>query len=428
MKRSRLVVVVILLIWFVISFVTNILGPLMPVIIKTYKLSLTMAAFLPFSFFLAYGIMSIPAGMLIEKIGEKRSMLIAFGLNFTGAALFSFYPLYEIALISLFAIGMGMAMLQVIINPLMRTAGGEENFAFYSVMGQLVFGLASFLSPFVFSYLVRTLSENPGANLLTSALGTLVGDHPDWTALYWLFTLIFVLMFALIYLLRIPVVKLKEDEKSGALETYIMLLGKKEVLLFFLGIVAYVGTEQALANWMSEFLSTYHGFAPEGEGARAVGWFWGLMSAGCLLGLALLKLWDSRAVLKVAVVCTAIVFSMAVFGPGTMALYTFPLTGFFISVMFSIIFSLALNSISLHHGSFSGILCSGIFGGALIPLIVGALGDWVGLRTAYLFIYLTLGYIYFVAVYARPIVANKTLSPGELFRRKAKPGSHHSRA
>jgi len=386
----------------------------MPLIIKTYGLSLTLAAFLPFSFFLAYGIMSIPAGMLIEKIGEKKAMLIAFGLNFIGAATFSFYPLYEIALASLFIIGIGMAMLQVIINPLMRTAGGEENFAFFSVMGQLVFGLASFISPFVFAYLVKALADNPDANPFISLLSGLVKDSPDWTALYWLFTFIFFFMLFIIYLLKIPVVKLKDDEKAGAASTYRDLIKNKQVLLFFAGIVAYVGTEQALANWMSEFLRTYHGFDPEQEGARAVGWFWGLMSAGCLLGLVLLKLWDSRIILKAATVSTAVVFSIALFGPAAAALYAFPLTGFFISVMFSIIFSLALNSVSMHHGSFSGILCSGIFGGALIPLIVGVLGDWLGLRTALLFVYVTLGYVFFIAAYAKPLIVNKTIRIGDL--------------
>ena len=86
---------------------------------------------LPFSFFLAYGVMSIPAGMMVERLGEKMSMLIAFGLTFTGSFLFALFPVYEMALSSLFVIGAGMAMLQVIINPLMREAGGEENFAFF---------------------------------------------------------------------------------------------------------------------------------------------------------------------------------------------------------------------------------------------------------------------------------------------------------
>ena len=77
MRRNKFVVFLILCIWFVISFITNILGPIMPALIDNYHLSLTMAAFLPFSFFLAYGLTSIPAGMMVEKLGEKTSMLFA---------------------------------------------------------------------------------------------------------------------------------------------------------------------------------------------------------------------------------------------------------------------------------------------------------------------------------------------------------------
>lgn len=416
MQRNNFLVGVILLIWFVISFVTNILGPLMPIIIQTYKLSLTMAAFLPFSFFLAYGIMSIPSGIMIERIGEKKSMLIAFSLNFIGALAFGLYPQYGIALGSLFIIGMGMAMLQVIINPLMRTAGGEENFAFFSVMGQLVFGLASFISPFVFSYLLAALSTNPIENPLVAILGSLVKDNLSWTALYWLFSFIFLLILLLLSFIKMPVVELKDDEKSGATAVYLGLLKNKEVLLFFVGIVAYVGTEQALANWMSEFLRAYHGVDPNKEGAQAVAWFWGLMSLGCLLGLALLKLWDSKLILKIATLISMVTLSVALFGDKDMALYAFPAAGFFISVMFSIIFSLALNSVAQHHGSFSGILCSGIFGGALVPLIIGSLGDAIGLRYALMFVYITLAYILFLAYYAKPMINNKTVRLKELFK------------
>lgn len=98
MKRNNFLVLLILVIWFVISFITNILGPLMPVIIENYSLSLTLAAFLPFSFFLAYGIMSIPSGVMIEKLGEKISMVIAFGFTLAGAFLFALFPVYSMAL------------------------------------------------------------------------------------------------------------------------------------------------------------------------------------------------------------------------------------------------------------------------------------------------------------------------------------------
>ena len=158
MNKNNWIVLLILCIWFVISFVTNILGPMLPMIIDSFGLSLTLAAFLPFSFFLAYGIMSIPAGMIIERFGGKISLLIAFSLAFLGAGLFVMFPTYPIVLTSLFAIGLGMAMLQVIILPLMREAGGEKKYAFNQVLAQIVFGAASFMSPFVLAGLMRKLT------------------------------------------------------------------------------------------------------------------------------------------------------------------------------------------------------------------------------------------------------------------------------
>jgi len=154
MKTRVLVIGYIMLVWFVISFVTNLIGPLMPIIIGDFHLSLGLAGFLPFSFFLAYGLISIPAGALVEARGIRTTLLAAFGMNLLGSLVIALYPSYASAICGLFVIGLGMAMLQVVINPLTRATGGEGHFAFFSVMGQLVFGLASYVSPLVFSMLM----------------------------------------------------------------------------------------------------------------------------------------------------------------------------------------------------------------------------------------------------------------------------------
>jgi fucose permease len=78
--------------------------------------------------------------------------------------------------------------------------------------------------------------------------------------------------------------------------------------------------------------------------------------------------------------------------------------------MFSVIFSLALNSAARHHGALSGILCTGILGGAVIPLLVGLLGDWLGLRAAMNVVFLTIAYIFSISIWARPLIRNETLS------------------
>jgi len=158
-KRNYFIVGLIFLIFFVISILTNILGPLIPDFINGFDLSLTMAAFMPFAFFVAYGIMSIPSGMLVERYQEKTVLLVSFILAFCGSFLFASFSYYLVGLFSLFLIGTGMAMLQVAINPLLRTAGGEENFAFFSVMAQLIFGGAAYIAPQIYTYLVINLDS-----------------------------------------------------------------------------------------------------------------------------------------------------------------------------------------------------------------------------------------------------------------------------
>jgi len=410
MRNRTVVIGYILCVWFVISFVTNIIGPLMPIIIRDFGLSLGLAGFLPFSFFLAYGVISIPAGMLVERFGARAILLAAFALNLVGALAIALLPGYLVVIGGLFVIGLGMAMLQVVINPLTRTAGGEAHFAFFSVMGQLVFGLASFVSPLVFAALMEGK---------LSALMQLAPANLPWVALYAMFAAIFVLVIVITRVLPLPTIELKDDERAGTGQSYWQLLADKHVRLFFLGIVAYVGTEQSLANWMSQFLSTYHGLSPTVEGAHAVASFWGLMSVGCLLGLLLLRLLDSRVVLTMFSVAAVLCVVLALFGSAQLAVWAFPFAGFFLSVMFSVIFSLALNSVPRHHGAFSGILCTGILGGALVPLLVGVLGDRLGLRPALTVLFLTLGYILSIGFWARPLIVNETVTLRRLLRPNA---------
>lgn len=368
-----------------------------------------MAGFLPFAFFIAYGVMSIPAGMLVERHGEKRILLLAFILASVAALFFGLVSNFPVYLISLFSIGLGMAMLQVAINPLLRVAGGEAHFAFNSVLAQLIFGLASFLSPQVYTYLVKNVPDGAKGGFVVASLRKVVPEGLPWISLYWVFALVTVVMVIIILASKFPKVELKEDERVGAWSTTFSLFKNKIVILYFFGIFAYVGSEQGVANWISKFLSVYHGYDPQTTGADTVSYFWGLLTAGCLLGLLLLKLFDSRKVLIGFTAAAVVSLTAALVGPGKAALYAFPLVGFFASVMWSIIFSLALNSVEKHHGSFSGILCTGIIGGALVPLIIGWLGDMFGLRIGMLFLYITFGYILSVGIWAKPLITNATI-------------------
>lgn len=327
---------------------------------------------------------------------------------------------YPVLLASSFIIGLGMAMLQTVINPLQRVVGGEENYAFVAEVAQFVFGIASFLSPLVYTYLIHELNPDiytEGRNFFIDLLAGITPPDLPWVSLYWVFTLLLLVMLIAVSVSRFPKIELKEDEKSGSKDSYLALFKQKYVWLFFLGIFCYVSTEQGTSIFMSTFLEQYHGVNPQVEGAQAVSYFWGLMTAGCLVGMVLLKLIDSKRLLQISGGLTIVLLLTALFGNKEASIIAFPAIGFSISMMYSIVFSLALNSASQHHGSFAGILCSAIVGGAGGPMIISMLADATSLRTGMLIILVFVGYITFIGFWAHPLINNKTVNLKELFKK-----------
>jgi MFS transporter, FHS family, L-fucose permease len=409
--RSRYAVSLVFLTFFVISLLTNIFGPIVPDIISSFRVSLTAAGFLAFAFFIAYGVMSIPAGFLVERFTEKPVMVAAFLAGMLGSLSFALFPGYRVAIVSYFTIGAGMAVLQVAINPLLRVAGGEENYAFNSTLAQLIFGSASFISPRIYSYLVLHLKDSSrDENLFLRILRKLTPPALPWASIYWIFTACALAMVLMLLFSRFPKVQHTAEERVGSLDMYRKLARQRVVWLYFLAMFAYVGCEQGTADWISSFLRQYHGFDPHTTGAAAVSWFWGLLTAGCLVGMLLLKIFDSRKVLIGAGVGAFFALSAALFGPANISVIAFPAVGLFASVMWPIVVSLALNSVKEYHGSFSGILGTGIIGGAVVPVIIGRIGDYAGLRVGLAFLYITFGFVLSVGFWARPIISNATIS------------------
>jgi FHS family L-fucose permease-like MFS transporter len=307
--------------------------------------------------------------------------------------------------------GSAMATLQTAINPLLRVAGVEEHFAFNSAFAQLVFGSASFLSPYLYSYMVLNLGgEHPGRNRLLEILARVTPPALPWASMYWIFAVFTLAMVVLLFLSRFPRVELTSDEQFGSFQTYGSLFRKPMVWAFFLCVFAYVGSEQGTANWISEFLTKYHGYDPHTTGAAAVSWFWGLLTAGCLIGMLLLKIFDSRYVLIGTCLGALLCLTAALVGPASVSVIAFPAIGLFASVMWPILVSLGLNSVAEHHGSFGGILSTGIMGGAVVPLIIGRIGDHFGLRAGVAFLYVTFACVLSVGFWAKPLITNATVS------------------
>lgn len=405
-KKYSHIVLLVMVVFFAISFITNILNSIIVDVKESFDLSLALTGLLPFSFFIAYGVMSIPAGFLSEKYSDKTLLSVSFLVMMAASIVFTIFPGYLVFSLTLFCLGCCMAVLQVVINPMLRAAGGKEHFAFNSVLAQLVFGSASFASPFLYIYLVNdTDSQKSIANLLRSLVPT---DLP-WVSLYVVFSFLALLLLLIVRLTKYPKYQKKETEKSGDYNSYLQLLKNKWTLLYFVGIFCYVGTEQGIGNWISQFLNQYHGYDAQTTGANTVAYFWAMLTAGCLLGLILLKIMDSRKLLIGAATATMVCLIVAIFGSAEVALIAFPMLGFFISVMWSIIFSLGLNSVRSQHGSLSGILCTGIAGGAVMPLIVGFIGDLFSLKIGMVFLLIPLLFILSIGFWAKPLVNNSTI-------------------
>src|SRR5260370_35923882 len=230
--------------------------------------------------------MSIPAGFLVERFPEKPVMLLAFLAGMLGSLSFVLFPGYRVAIISYFTIGTGMAVLQVAINPLLRVAGGEEHYAFYSTLAHLIFGSASFISPRIYSFLVLNLKDSsPDQNLLLRAMRRLTPAELPWASIYWIFAVTALVMMVVLFFSRFPKVQYTAEERPGSLDMYLSLARQRVGCLYFAAMFAYVGCEQGTADWMSSFLSQYHGLDPHTTGAAAVSWFWGLLTAGCSVGM-----------------------------------------------------------------------------------------------------------------------------------------------
>ena len=409
MNKNPTLVILVMLTFFAISFLTNIIGPIMPAANESFHMSLWLAGFLPFAFFIAYGVGSLPTGYFTDIYGTKSIILLGMFFAIVACFIFTFFHTLPIYLISLFFMGLGMALLQVVINPLLRTAGGEENYSFFSVMAQMIFACGSFGSPYVYSYLVTNLPHTESSGSIIAVLANIAPTSMPWVAFYLVSGIMFAILFIVILLKKFPKVELNEDERVEGLAIIFELIKNKVVWIYFIGIFAYVGTEQGVVVWISKFLETYYQANPDIAGAHVSASFWAGQALGCLVGMLLIKLMDQRLLLAIFIILGMIMLSLALFGDYQMALFAFPAFGFCTSVMYPGVFSLGLNSLTKHHGTFAGILCTGIIGGAIIPFSEGIIGDMIGLKFGMCLVYLTLAYMLGIAIYAKPLIKNKTI-------------------
>lgn len=375
--------------------ITNVLGVVIPEVIKDYRLSLFAAGILAFAFFLAYGLCSVPAGLLMDRLGARPMVLCGVLLMALGCLVVSQAKSYPLILTMIFAVGVGVTVLQTAGNPLIQRLDRTENYHRNLTLTIGFCGIGAFLGPFILAFFT--------------------GTGRPWQTLYLFFAALSLVLVILLGFSRFPASGGETTERIR-LDQFGRLLLNPIVLSYTLGIFFYVGAEVGTASWIMKFFERVHGVTAEVSNVRAtslfsrvlptlpaliVALFWGLQGTGRLVSGAVLNRFGSRRILRLYSFLALACLLLATFGSKNLTAVGFAACGFFTSVLFTLIFSGTINSFTENHGTISGLLCTACVGGAIMPPVMGLVGDHLGMRMAMLVPALCFAYVFGLSLLGR---------------------------
>lgn len=380
--------------YFTFGMITNVLGVIIPEVIKQYQLSMFAAGFLAFCFFLAYGVVSIPAGLAMDRFGAKPLVLLGVLLMALGCVTVAIANSYPVVLAMVFCVGVGVTILQTAGNPLVQHLDRPENYHRNLTLTIGFCGIGAFLGPFMLAFIRST--------------------GRSWQSVYFVFAALCLALLALLGTSRFPMLEANKDRFR--VEAIGKLLKNPLLIAYALGLFLYVGAEVGTASWIVKFFERVHGMSADVTNVQGtsllakmlptlpaivVALFWGAQGTGRLISGAVLNRFGSRRILRSYAFLALASVLVANFGPRNLAAVGFIACGFFTSVLFTLVFSGTINSFTENHGTISGLLCTAILGGALVPPLVGWAGDNFGMHAAMLVPALCFAYVFGLAMFGR---------------------------
>lgn len=358
-KTFLLQIIPVMLCFFAMGFV-DLVGTASNYVQKGLGLTDSQANLFPSLVFFWFLIFSVPTGMLMNKIGRKNTVLIS--LVVTAASLFIpvFGDSYMIMLISFSLLGIGNAIMQTSLNPLVTNLISSDKLASTLTFGQFVKAIASFLAPIIAAWGATTL-------LPTFGLG--------WRALFVIYAVVSFLSISL--LAATPIEEERPDKASGVGEC-LKLLGRPFILLCFIGIMCHVGIDVGTNTTAPKIIMERLGLPLE-EAGFATGVYFIFRTIGCFLGAFILRSVPAKVFFAISV--TMMLAGMVIlFACDTLApLYVgIGLIGFGNSNIFSVVFSQALVYTPNEKNEVSGLMIMGLFGGTVFPLAMGYAAEAVG--------------------------------------------------
>ena len=361
--------------FFVMGF-CDVVGIATSYLKQDFALSESLAGFIPSMVFIWFLFLSVPAAILMNRIGRKAMVQVSNAVTFVGMLIPFFSYTFASAMVAFILLGIGNTLLQVSLNPLLTNVVKGERLTSCLTGGQVVKAVSSFCAPFL-------------ALAATAAFG-------NWKYLFTIYAAITLLSFLLLEVTEIP--REAESGKAASLKEAFGLLGDKTVLLFFLGIFFIVGVDVGTNTVSAKLLIERCGMDVEKASLGASVYFI-CRTIGAFLGTFLLARMDDIKYLKInlflAVLSMAFLFFVR---PAWAILAGIGGIGFFCSSVFSVLFSQALKARPEKANEISGFMITGVCGGAVIPPLMGLATEWVGnQRGSLLVITLCLAYLVWCA-------------------------------
>ncbi|RYU82200.1 sugar MFS transporter [Hymenobacter persicinus] len=358
--------------FFMMGFITCLNDILIPYLKGLFTLSYAKVNLVNSCFFGAYLVMGVPAGQVVKRLGYKKGMLVGFLVAALGC--FLFYPAAEsrtfgLFLGALFVLATGIVMLQVAGNPYVAILGSPETASSRLTLTQAFNSLATTIAPLLGSWLI--LSHLPDLKTLTAAQTAAL----DITAVQYLYLGIgaaLVLIFLLLTFLKLPTIAHAPAPAGDTQRAW----SYRHLLLGLVGIFTYVGAEVAIGSHIVSYLGQPEVMNLSAQAAGdQVAYYWGGAMVGRFLGIGILRKFRPGRVLVFNALLAVVLVLISVNTTGAVAMWSLLAVGLMNSIMFPVIFTLAVAGLGRHTEDASGLLSAAIVGGAVIPPLFGLIAD-----------------------------------------------------
>lgn len=324
------------------------------------NLSDSQANIFPSLVFFWFLIFSVPTGILMNRIGRKKTVLLSLIVTFVSLLLPIFGDSYGLMLCSFSLLGIGNALMQTSLNPLLSNIISGDKLASSLTFGQFVKAIASFLAPYIAMW---------GATCTIPQFGL------GWRVLFPIYMVIAIL--AILWLSATPIEEEKPDKASGFVDC-LKLLGNPFIILCFLGIMCHVGIDVGTNTTAPKILMERLGMTLD-EASFATSLYFIFRTIGCFSGAIILQKVSSKLFFIISVISMLVAMVLLFVSDAQYVIYTaIALIGFGNSNVFSIVFSQALLSLPEKKNEISGLMIMGLFGGTVFPLLMGFASDAMG--------------------------------------------------